>query len=66
MKVAWDSSADGREQIQFMRPQFPNYIFPIQKCNKYGAIPPHTPVFYEKDTNTWMLWISTEVLSCVE
>ena len=66
VKVAWDSSADEREQTYWIKPQFPNYIFPIQKCNKYGAMPPHIPVFYDKDTNTWMLWILVGILSRVE
>ena len=57
---------DRHEQILQMKPQFPKFIYPIQKCNDWGTTPPSIPNFYHKEMYTSMLWILTGMLTRVE
>ena len=64
--VIWDCREDHIENIEHMKPQFPKFLYPIQKCDEYGAFP--TIITFPPNNNkfTDMLWVLTGILSCVE
>ena len=64
--VVWDMREDRIENTVFIKPQFPTYLYPIQKSHEYGATPPIIPLFTNKDKNTSMLWSLSGILSHVE
>ena len=64
--VIWDCREDRIEDHQHMKPQFPKFLYPIQKCDKYGAFPLIIPFFTDNNRYTDMLWILTGILSRVE
>ena len=65
-KVVWDSRQDRDEQTLCMNPQFPFYLYPIQKGNAYGATPTLIPLLNDTEKNTSMLWVLIGILSQVE
>ena len=68
IKVVWDSRQDRNEQTLCIKPQFPFYLYPIQKGNSHGATPTLIPLFNDndKEKNTSMLWVLVGILSQVE
>ncbi len=64
--VIWDCREDRVEDHQHMKPQFPKFLYPIQKCDAYGAFPIIIPFFTDNNRYTDMLWILTGILSRVE
>ena len=63
--VIWNFREDRIENIEHMKPQFPKFLYPIQKCDGYGAFPTIIP-FSNNNKFTDMLWILTGILSCIE
>ena len=49
VKVVWDMREDRIQNTVFINPQFPTYLYPIQKSHKYGATPPIIPLFTDND-----------------
>ena len=49
-----------------MKPQFQYFLYPIQKCDRYGAFP--TIINFPPDNNKFkdMLWVLTGILIRVE
>ena len=66
VKVIIDSNDDNREEIYHIKPQFPLYLYPIQKSNDYGAIPILTPTFVHKEKDTSIIWSLVNILTLVE
>ena len=68
IKVVWDSRQDRNEQTLCIKPQFPFYLYPIQKGNVHGETPILIPLFNDsdKEKNTSMLWVLVGILSQVE
>ena len=52
VKVVWDMREDRIQNTVFINPQFPTYLYPIQKSAEYGATPPIIPFFTDNDKNT--------------
>jgi hypothetical protein len=66
VKVIWDMREDRTEETKLIKPQFPHYLYPIQKCHKYGATPPMIPKFTNKEKKSSMIWSLTGILSHIE
>ena len=49
-----------------MNPQFPQILYPLQKCNEYGIAPYIIPSFFSTTNNTSMLWLLTGMLTRIE
>ena len=43
--VIWYCREDRIENIEHMKPQFPKFLYPIQKCDGYSAFPTIIPFF---------------------
>ena len=62
-KLSWD--VGNNIQQQFIKPAFPIYLYPLQKCNIYGYKPYTIPLYQSngptgKDTS--ILWLMTGML----
>ena len=65
-KVIIDMNDTRSEETFYMQPQFPSYIYPIQKSHEYGATPILTPTLNHKEKNTSMLWCLVNMLTLIE
>ena len=64
--VIWDCREYRIENIEHMKPQFPKFLYPIQKCDGYDAF---TTIIISPPNNnklTDMLWVLTGIISRVE
>ena len=64
--VIWDCREDLIENIEHMKPKFPKFLYPIQKCDGYGEFPTIIPFFPDNNKFTDMLWALTGILGRVE
>ena len=64
--VIWDCREDHIENIEHMKPQFPKFLFPIQKCDGYDAFPTIIPFFTDNNKFTDMIWVLTGIRGLVK
>lgn len=66
VKIMLDANDNHTEETKYVNPQFPAYLYPVQKCHEFGATPISIPTYIHKEKNTSMLWSLTGILSLVE
>ena len=62
--IVWDDVAEDEHiRTLHMNPYFPKFIFPVQKCDCFGASPPIIPILKHDSLDTSMLWTLIAILT---